>query len=54
MNKKETRAYFSALGSKGGKKTARKYGKEHMAKIGRKGAYARIKVLTKKDIIDIK
>ena len=54
MNKKETRVYFQALGSKGGKSTARKYGKKHMAEIGRKGAYGRIKVLTKRDIEKVK
>lgn len=47
MNKKETRAYFAALGSKGGKKTAKKYGKKHMAEIGRKGAAARIRTIEK-------
>lgn len=50
MNKKEKKAYFTALGSKGGKKNVANNGKEHMAKIGRKGAIGRIKILTKKDL----
>lgn len=50
MNKADKKDFFSNLGKKGGKSTVKKYGKEHMAKIGRKGAFARIKVLTKKDL----
>lgn len=50
MNTKEKKAYFTKLGKKGGKNNVKKNGREHMAKIGRKGALARIKVLTKKDL----
>lgn len=49
MNKRERKAYFQALGQKGGKKTARKYGKKHMAEIGRKGAVGRLEMLKKAD-----
>lgn len=50
MNKTEKKAYFAKLGSKGGKNNVKNNGKEHMVKIGRKGAFARIKTLTKKDL----
>lgn len=50
MKKKETTAYFQKIGRKGGKNNVKKNGKEHMARIGRKGAIGRIRVLTKKDL----
>lgn len=37
MEKKDVSDYFKKLGSKGGKATAKKYGKEHMKAIAKKG-----------------
>ena len=42
MNKKERVEYMRALGSKGGKQTARK-GKKYMRDLGRKGGLAKWK-----------
>lgn len=41
MTKKERLAFFRKLGSKGGKRTAKKHGREYMIELAKKGAKKR-------------